>query len=359
VQRSLAIVLSLLGVLAGCPSDPAPQPGPASDAATPDAVADAATSDATSADSVQADSSAQPDGTADPDATVAPEVPLPTGPVYSTFIGDWDMPSGQEVTKCVVKKLDNTEPINVAAIRTTLSAGSHHLIVYKVSDRPEKPDPFNCSPFIDTLSGGSAPLMISQVGVETLQFPPGVVAQLEPNQTIRIEAHYLNYYPDTITAHADIEFLTTEDTDVEKADFLFYGTPAFVLPPNEEVSTDWVWMDVPNGAKVFAITGHTHQHGTNVEVTKSTGLFGDPTTLYPADEPFVWDEAPVVYHQPPIEFGPGEGFRFRCTWNNTSSEYVAFGESANQEMCFLWAYYYPSQGFRLCAPPLLDCPSDN
>jgi hypothetical protein len=27
---------------------------------------------------------------------------------------------------------------------------------------------------------------------------------------------------------------------------------------------------------------------------------------------------------------------------------VKFGESFNDEMCFLWQYYYPSQGFQLC-----------
>jgi hypothetical protein len=27
---------------------------------------------------------------------------------------------------------------------------------------------------------------------------------------------------------------------------------------------------------------------------------------------------------------------------------VTFGESATNEMCFFWAYYYPSQGSRVC-----------
>ena len=27
---------------------------------------------------------------------------------------------------------------------------------------------------------------------------------------------------------------------------------------------------------------------------------------------------------------------------------VGFGEGANDEMCFFWAYYYPSHGARVC-----------
>jgi len=44
----------------------------------------------------------------------------------------------------------------------------------------------------------------------------------------------------------------------------------------------------------------------------------------------------------------GGGFDFECSWHNTSGSQVGFGESANEEMCFFWAYYYPSQGSKVC-----------
>ena len=42
------------------------------------------------------------------------------------------------------------------------------------------------------------------------------------------------------------------------------------------------------------------------------------------------------------------GFEFECTYMNTSNQQIGFGESANDEMCFFWAYYYPSQGSKVC-----------
>jgi hypothetical protein len=45
---------------------------------------------------------------------------------------------------------------------------------------------------------------------------------------------------------------------------------------------------------------------------------------------------------------PGGGFDFTCTWYNNTSATVKFGESATNEMCFFWAYYYPSQGAHVC-----------
>ena len=61
-----------------------------------------------------------------------------------------------------------------------------------------------------------------------------------------------------------------------------------------------------------------------------------------------WSEPATVYQDPPFEVPSGGGFRFSCSWNNTSDKSVKFGESANDEMCFFWAYYYPSAGAKVC-----------
>jgi hypothetical protein len=75
-------------------------------------------------------------------------------------------------------------------------------------------------------------------------------------------------------------------------------------------------------------------------------------SIYPAEgAPFTWDEPPVERFDPAMTFDGSQGFRYRCSWDNTTGEELGFGESARQEMCFLWAYYYPSQGYRLCVSP--------
>jgi len=63
-----------------------------------------------------------------------------------------------------------------------------------------------------------------------------------------------------------------------------------------------------------------------------------------------------------VPSGNGPGFNFTCTWDNTTSTDVNFGESATNEMCFFWAYYYPSKGAQVCvkAGNLVSgcCPND-
>jgi hypothetical protein len=66
----------------------------------------------------------------------------------------------------------------------------------------------------------------------------------------------------------------------------------------------------------------------------------------------------------PFSIPAGGGFDFSCTYYNDTTMEVGFGESANAEMCFFWAYYYPSVGSKVCIHSDeyevdLCCPGDN
>lgn len=316
------------------------------------AVLDAGTDVGSVADAGQATDVQAPDVAAADTAEAPIELPSEKPAIdatFETFIGDWTMQPGDELTKCVLKRLSNVDPIFVTGIKTVMAGGSHHLIVYKSLATEEKLEPFKCAPFTEGLTGGAYPLIISQIAEEHLEFPNGVAIRLEAQQMIRMEAHYLNYFPNEITAHADVTFETIKEEEmVAEANMLFYGTPDVNLPANEEAQTDWFHLSQWEGAHVFALTGHTHQLGTNVEVYKTASGEDDGSEIYPLDEDFNWAEAPMIQYDPPLHFQKGEGFRYRCSWNNTTNKSVGFGEGGTDEMCFFWAYYYPSQGYRTC-----------
>lgn len=284
-------------------------------------------------------------------AEVEPDTSLPDGDTtsaesFTLSLGGWTMQPGAEATKCVVVRLGNTKKIWVPRIHSTLSKGSHHFVIYRSSDTEERTTPFNCQPFSETLGGDTVPLMISQTREETLELPPDVAFELQPNQMIRLEAHYLNYFTEPITTDAQITFEVMPDDQAPLiADFLFYGTIQIQIPAGKTVTTPWNYYPVPAGLEIFAMTGHTHQLGTNVEVDFADSATAGTSVYPPEDKPFKWSEAPVAFFDPPIAIQDGQGFRFRCTWTNTTDRAVGFGESATKEMCFFWAYYYPSRGF--------------
>jgi hypothetical protein len=76
-------------------------------------------------------------------------------------------------------------------------------------------------------------------------------------------------------------------------------------------------------------------------------MTGPMTPVY-TPSPFSWSEPVTQEQNPDFNVPKGGGFDFTCSWTNTSNAAVKFGESANDEMCFFWAYYWPSQGSKLC-----------
>ncbi len=270
---------------------------------------------------------------------------------FSVEIGPISVQPGVERTQCVVKRLGNPTPINVGRVSNVISSSSHHMIVYKSSDTTERPQPFSCTPFLDTLNpANGAPLLISQRKDDELVLPRGVAFQLDADQMIRLELHYINTQPDPLDVVASSTFSTIPDEQFEQAaDFMFLGTPDISIPPRSEwsVTSHLALPPELEGVEYFAITGHTHQLGTSVSIATATDA-GDPGTAVYDVPGWLWDEPDTVIHDPPFRVPSGGGFNFTCNYNNTTNRNVQFGESVDAEMCFFWAYYYPSQGSKLC-----------
>src|SRR5438132_52503 len=97
------------------------------------------------------------------------------GAAWTVSWGEVEVPAQTEETRCVTKRLGNTEAIRIGQIHNVLGVGSHHLIVYRVGDGEESAEPTPCQPFQDVLKPDSGqPLAITQVKDETITLPPGV-----------------------------------------------------------------------------------------------------------------------------------------------------------------------------------------
>ena len=293
-------------------------------------------------------------GTADDDGP-----PPLTGDLYSLKYGPIIVPPGMEDTQCVNLRLSNTAAIKVHQMRNLLSSGSHHLIIYK-NDDPETVEtttPVGCTPFAGALNlkGLAAPVMITQRAEDALTLPEGVAYTFAPNQMIRIEMHFINSTDAPLEVSATSEFYAVPDSEIDhEANILFIGTPDINIPAGATMDIQRYFtpsraqLDL-SGARFFAITGHTHHHGLNVTVSTSTSTGGARTSVY-APTPFEWSEPETTVHRPEFTMPTGlqSGFDIKCSYKNTSNQTVSFGESANDEMCFFWAYYYPSKGSHVC-----------
>lgn len=297
-------------------------------------------------------------GGGDDDGDNRMDAPPLTGDKYTLEYGPVTVPPGQEATKCVNLRLSNTTAIKVHQMHNVLAGGSHHLILYRDNmETTERATPYDCQPFTGALnlSGMVAPVMITQKKDDALTLPDRVAYTFAPGQMIRIEMHYINSTDTPAEIRATSDFYAVPDSEIDhEADILFIGTPDINIPAGATMDIQRYFtpsraqLDLA-GAKFFALTGHTHHHGLNVTVSTAESAGGPRTSVY-APSPFAWSEPETTVHRPEFTMPAGlqAGFDIKCSYKNTSNQTVRFGESANDEMCFFWAYYYPSKGAHVC-----------
>jgi hypothetical protein len=273
-------------------------------------------------------------------------------------IGPVTAQPGMENTQCVTVNLNNAKGAFVRRIRADLSAGSHHMIVYTSDKTVEEPTPADCQPFSGIL-GGEHPIFIAQQPQAVLEFPTdesGVPVGFEivPNQMVKLEMHYIDTTVGPLEVMGKISFDTVSlETNVTKSDLAFWGTTNFEIPPNGAGDTGVLFQRALGGTKTFALTTHQHQLGTQMQVWHGEGA-DDPNKVLVADSKS-WADPPVELFPEPLDFPAksgskfsSKGFAFQCKWQNPTPNTVKFGEGFDDEMCFVWHYYFPSKGFQIC-----------
>ena len=298
-------------------------------------------------------------GLGEPTADAPPLV----GDMFTMTWGPVNVPPGEENTKCMWIRLANDTPLKVHQLHNLLSASSHHLIVYRDNhDTTEQATPIDCQPFTGALnqSGMIAPMVITQKQDDELTLPDQVAYTLAPHQMIKLEMHYINSTDTAAMATATVNFFKADEATIKyEADILFMGSldigtcngctpiPAGQSATLHQFLTIPSYLDLSQ-SHIYAITGHTHKLGTDMQVRVAPSAMGPMTPVYKPN-PFVWSEPLTAVHRPAFSVPVDGGLDFECSWTNTTNAEVKLGESANAEMCFFWAYYYPSQGSKFCA----------
>jgi hypothetical protein len=276
-----------------------------------------------------------------PDATtdaVAPSAALQMPDVALT--------PGLETTRCVVLQLTNDTPQMLRRIHSVISRGSHHLIAYRVPDTTALQGvPTPCEAFQD-ITNGVSPVIIAESADADVVYPDGVGLPIAAHQKIKLEEHFLNPGDATIAANGKVEFTLVDPTpSMVQANLMFWGPQQFSIDPHKTGAADFA-HEVLAGVKVFGLTTHEHRFGTLATIDLATSSTGTATELYRNTD---WEHPPLKTFAPPLAFDGSQSLRLHCEWFNSSSNPVAFGLSAaTNEMCFFWAYYYPSQGFQQC-----------
>lgn len=256
----------------------------------------------------------------------------------SAFIDLAEIPSGAEEHRCVLVELPNSEPVWVSALHASLGNGSHHMIIDRRRAQDELLlDAEQCSP---TMGGDASRLMIAQQHETTLDLPQGVGFLLEPKQRIFLQLHYINTSDKPFAIKGTIEFkLFANDVRPIEAKSIFTGSTSITLPPHQPgESKHFQVLPADPAWNVFAMTSHTHQLGVHSTIERV--LSATAPTITPLHESRDWSEPPLTVFAQPLVFDGSDGLRLICRYMNTTDRDVHFGTAVDDEMCFMWVYYF-------------------
>lgn len=246
--------------------------------------------------------------------------PEPTTPTWSPLITKaWSLaPGGEKTDDLAIVSVDRD--IYVGGIRPIAPAGTHHTLL----SRGESV----ASPNIIYASG---------VGTNELLFPEGTGLKLTAGTLLGLQLHVFNTSDTMLSGESGIEILEVEPASVvEEADLILAGPRDLALAPNG-VTTQTGTCTATTRQNVFALFPHMHQFGTHFKTTLTTG--GTARVIH--DAPYSFDEQAFLRFDP-IALEPGDKITSECTWRNTTSQTVTYGESSTTEMCYSIMLRYPS-----------------
>ncbi|MBL8685102.1 MAG: hypothetical protein JNK05_38350 [Myxococcales bacterium] len=285
------------------------------------------------------------------DATTATDVEN-AAQTYRVDLVTPELAPGEERTICAVHKIANRAGAMLREARVHIGNASHHLIVYRTATRQESREWTPCNGFSGLFGATTStlPVVAAQQERTTLRLPsdPPVGIPMEAEQHLRFEFHVINISREPAVARASVELdLAPRTTDTREAHILFWGTADISVSPRATGEAR-LRRAPPEGASLFSLSSHTHQFGTLASVSIGRGAGVDATDLREVHRSTNWSDPPQTVFAPALRLAADEHLHLRCEYRNTSDRTLRFGESAFEEMCFLWAYYYPATQSQFC-----------
>jgi hypothetical protein len=180
-----------------------------------------------------------------------------------------------------------------------------------------------------------------------MALPEGVAYQIPAFQFVTLELHYFNVTsgPIDIEGVFELDVLDAATPAPIAAEMLFTGTNSIAIPAHSPGSA--TFFGKPRGTPqdpthVFAMTSHTHGRGVRATIERMATQESSSGQLL--HESLDWAEPPLSTFNPALVFTGADGLKLTCQYQNDTSAPIYFGIGVDQEMCFMWLYYYPARG---------------
>ncbi|HVW25830.1 MAG TPA: hypothetical protein VHC69_10695 [Polyangiaceae bacterium] len=254
-----------------------------------------------------------------------------------------DIGPGEEKEYCEAARLPGgpDDEYDVSLVELANGPYSHHLglAVADVGSDAEAE--------LEALGAGNrkecpGPLLVFGGGIDivgTIQvprgesrLPPHVARKFHGGQYIVFDYHYANVSTDVIHARSAANFHVVAPSTVEHFAQLFsLNNVTIDVPPGQTASFTGE-CHFGTDMMVGGFTRHTHHFGTDFSVWYAGGS-NDGAEIWTSHD---WQSETEFLFPEPVMLHAGEGFRYRCTYDNDATTELRFGTSVRDEMCMLY-----------------------
>lgn len=244
---------------------------------------------------------------------------------------------GEDRELCEAVRIPGDGEHFAGRIATTMTPGSHHLIIATVEPGSPTEAAIHDGDVVDCVGPtGFGDNVTALTGSQRLaheeSFPDGVARRYRGGQFLVFNYHYFNATDAPIEASAELALYDIDGARVRR----LMGDAAFAnldiaIPPGaaRTFATD---CRFDRDLVVHKLTRHTHKWGTEVPVRFAGGpRDGELVFTSPS-----YEDADYTFVEP-VVVRAGEGFRFDCNYTNTTATELVFGFKATDEMCILFA----------------------
>ncbi|MDX2091461.1 MAG: hypothetical protein SFX73_26610 [Kofleriaceae bacterium] len=259
---------------------------------------------------------------------------------------------GDEITYCYYFKTPNTEDVVIRKWASTMTPGSHHMIMYTTKTETQPAGTVSatgCGGF----SAANVPswTYATQTPTAELALPDDdgtglPLGQLIPAGTFGyLEMHYLNATDAAIQAHVEVtaEALAAGAPYTQTAAFVTYNND-ISIDPGATGDLESMSCATPVNAKFWTMSTHAHKQAVLTQVKDGASVvFSSDDWEHPGSKN--WMETPFY------SFASGR-ITYECTYDNVGDNKdrtVESGSSADtNEMCMATGYYFPATKPLLC-----------
>jgi hypothetical protein len=275
-------------------------------------------------------------------ACAKPTDPL-DGDVIAIQTPSFTIQPGEEKFYCYFTSLPATSDTGVYRFTSSMTPGSHHMIVFKTKTAQAADGTFGeCDGFGQGSGLADIPVWLyaSQNPESELVMPDGVGVALAASQPVMVNMHYVNTTDAPITANVNLELDTFAPGAkyTEAHAYITYNTKIDI--PAGAVGMVSGSCDVDPATQFIMMSTHSHKYTMSAKV-----MDGATQVLETLD----WQHATVQQWEAPFfSFASGK-LDYSCQYRNTTTMPLTTGESAlANEMCMAVGLQFPATGDTFC-----------